>query len=76
VSKFHRTPNAPFDENFRYGIGLQYAWSERLTVGTAYEFLDLGEAEIANLQRPAGALEGDYSRNKVYFVALNMTWKF
>lgn len=76
VSKFHRTPTAPFDENFRYGVGLQYDVNERLTVGAAYEFLDLGDAEIADLERPAGTLDGDYSSNHVHFVALNATWKF
>jgi long-chain fatty acid transport protein len=76
VSKFHRTPTAPFDEQFRYGVGLQYDWSERMTIGVAYEFLDQGSAEIANLQRPAGTLDGDYSSNHVYFVALNVVWKF
>jgi long-chain fatty acid transport protein len=76
VSHLHRTPTAPFDENFRYGVGLQYDWSERMTVGAAYEFLDLGDAEIANLQRPAGTLQGDYSSNHVHFIALNMIWKF
>lgn len=76
VSKFHRTPNLPVDEQFRYGMGLQYDWSEDLTVGAAYEFLDLGDAKIANLQRPAGTLQGDYPTNKVYFIALNVVWKF
>jgi long-chain fatty acid transport protein len=76
VSKFHRTPTAPFDENFRFGVGLQYDWSERMTVGAAYEFLDLGNAEITNLQRPAGTLQGEYSTNYVHFVALNVIWKF
>ena len=38
MSKFHRTPAAPFDENLRYGVGLQYDWSERVTVGAAYEY--------------------------------------
>jgi opacity protein-like surface antigen len=76
VSKFHRTPSAPFDENFRFGVGLQYDWSERMTVGAAYEFLDLGNAEIANLQRPAGTLQGEYSSDYVHFVTLNVIWKF
>jgi hypothetical protein len=47
-------------------------WSDDITVGAAYEFLDLGDAEIANLQRPAGTLQGDYSKNKVYLAALNV----
>jgi long-chain fatty acid transport protein len=76
VSKFHRMPTAPFDEQFRYGVGLQYDWSEDITVGAAYEFLDLGEAEIVHLQRPAGTLQGEYPKDKVYFIALNMVWKF
>ena len=78
VSKFHRTPSAPYDETFRYGAGLQYDWSERVTVGAAYEYLDLGDAEIANLRRGplSGTLDGDYSSNHVHFIALNVTLKF
>jgi len=76
VSKFHRTPNAPFDEQFRYGMGLQYDWSKDITIGAAYGFLNLGNAEIANLQRLGGTLQGDYPKNKVYFIALNVVWKF
>ena len=76
VSKFHRTPTSAFDENFRYGAGLQYDWSDRVTVGAAYEFLDLGKAEIANLSRSVGTLEGEYSSNYVHFVALNVIVKF
>ena len=78
VSKFHRTPAAPFDENLRYGVGLQYDWSDRMTVGAAYEFLDAGSAEIANLNRGplAGTLQGDYSTNHIHFIALNVIWKF
>lgn len=78
VSKFHRTPTAPYDENLRYGVGLQYDWSEQLTVGVAYEFLDLGDAEITNLTRGplSGTLDGDYSTNHVHFIALNAIWKF
>ena len=76
VSKFHRTVTAPFDENFRFGVGLQYDWNEQVTVGAAYEFLDLGNAEIAHLQRPAGTLQGEYSSDYVHFVALNVIWKF
>jgi hypothetical protein len=44
--------------------------------GAAYEFLDLGSAEIKDLHRPAGTLTGGYSSNYVHFVALNLIWKF
>jgi len=76
VSKFHRTPTTAFDENLRFGAGLQYDVNEQVTVGVAYEFVDLGEAEIANLTRRAGTLDGGYSSNHVHFAALNMIWKF
>jgi len=76
VSKFHRTPSMPLDRNFRYGVGLQYEWSETMTIGAAYEFLDAGSAEIAGARRPAGTLEGDYSTNRIQFIALNMIRKF
>jgi long-chain fatty acid transport protein len=78
VSKFHRTPSMPFDDAWRYGVGLQYDWSKRLTVAVAYEFLDAGEAEIANLHGGPlkGALEGKYSTNEIHFIAMNIIWKF
>ena len=78
VSRFPRTPSMPWDETFRFGTGLQYDWSEEITVGAAYEFLQAGNAEIAHLERGplAGALQGDYSSNFIHFVALNVIWKF
>jgi long-chain fatty acid transport protein len=78
VSKFHRTPSMPLDDAFRFGVGVQYDWSEEITVGTAYEFLAAGSAEIAHLNRGplAGTLQGDYSANFIHFVALNVIWKF
>jgi long-chain fatty acid transport protein len=51
VSRFHRTPSMPLDEAFRFGTGLQYDWSEEITVGAAYEFLQAGDAEISHLER-------------------------
>src|SRR5215510_153736 len=69
VSKFHRTPSLPFDEAWRFGVGLQYDWSRTLTVGVAYEFLNAGEAEIANLRRGplTGTLQGKYPTNDIHF---------
>lgn len=78
VSKFHRTPSLPFDRTLRFGVGLQYEWSETMTMGAAYEFLDAGDAEIVNLRRGplAGTLQGEYSSNYIHFIAMNMVWKF
>jgi hypothetical protein len=68
----------PFDRAWRYGVRLQYDWSKVMTVGVAYEFLDAGEAEIANLHRGSltGALQGKYSPNEIHFIAINVVWKF
>ncbi len=78
VSKFHRTPALPLDRNLRFGTGLQYVMGEATTVGLAYEFLDGGSADIANLRRGplAGTLQGHYSTNYINFVTLNMIRKF
>jgi long-chain fatty acid transport protein len=77
VSKFHRTPAMPLDRAFRYGLGLQYNWSDDLTVGVAYEFLDAGSAEIAKAGgRLTGTVRGHYTTNYIHFVAMNVVKKF
>ena len=49
-----------------------------MTVGLAYEFVDAGDAEIANLRRGplAGTIQGDYATNYIHFISLNVIWKF
>ena len=70
VSKFHRTPALPFDRTFRYGLGLQYSWSDDVSVGVAYEFLDAGSAEIANPGVGSPALCGGITRRTTYTSSL------
>jgi len=77
VSKFYRTPAMPVDEQFRWGVGLQYDVNDAVTVGAAYEFLDFGEGELNVARGPlAGRVQGDYSSNHAHFAALNVVWKF
>ncbi|HKA54794.1 MAG TPA: hypothetical protein VKJ47_14135, partial [Candidatus Binatia bacterium] len=68
----------PLDRNLRFGTGLQYEMGETTTVGLAYEFLDGGSADIANLRRGplAGTLQGHYSTYYINFVSLNMVRRF
>jgi long-chain fatty acid transport protein len=67
----------PFDRAFRYGLGLQYDWSEDVTLGVAYEFLDAGSAEIAKAGgRLTGTVHGHYTTNYIHFVAMNLVKKF
>jgi len=46
-------------------------------VGVAYEFVNGGEAEIANLRRGplTGTLQGKYPANDIHFLAMNMAMK-
>jgi long-chain fatty acid transport protein len=77
VSDSDRTPDMPLDRQWRYAAGLQYDLNEDMTIGCAYEFLDLGDAEIdQNRGVLAGALEGDYSSNYIHFFNVNLIKRF
>jgi len=77
VSDSDRTPDMPLDRQWRYGTGIQYDLSEDMTVGCAYEFLDLGDAEIGqNRGALAGEIVGDYSSNYIHFINVNLIKRF
>ena len=67
----------PLDRKIRIGTGLQYDCNEDVTVGVAYEYADLGEAEIDQEGGPLqGPLKGEYDPNAIHFFAVNLIWKF
>jgi long-chain fatty acid transport protein len=72
-----RTPAMPLDRQIRVGAGVQYELNQDVTLGAAYEYLDLGDANIdqtgGNLR---GDLKGDYQKNRIHFIGLNVVWKF
>ena len=72
----NRSPDMPFDRNFRYAAGVQYDWSKNLTLGLAYEFIDLGPANINKEGFLRGNLVGDYSTNNVNVVNVNLIYRF
>lgn len=72
----NRSPDMPFDRNFRYAAGAQYDWSKNLTLGLAYEFIDLGSAGINKEGFLRGNLIGDYSTNNVNVVNVNLIYRF
>ena len=39
-----RSPQFPMDRQIRLGTGLQYVWSEDITIGAAYTYIDTGDA--------------------------------
>lgn len=74
VSSANRTPDMPIDRQIRYALGGQYTWSEKLTIGGAFEYLDMGNGKINNTA-PNG-LVGDFGTNNILFITLNANWKF
>lgn len=72
-----RTPAMPFDRQYRLAAGLQYELNPDVTLGAAYQYLDLGDA---NIDRTGGLLRGDlkgkYKKNEIHFLGVNLIWKF
>ena len=72
-----RTPAMPFDRQYRLAAGLQYDLNQDFTLGAAYEYLDLGDARInqtGGILR--GDLKGEYEKNHIHFLGVNLIWKF
>jgi long-chain fatty acid transport protein len=73
----NRTPDLPFDRQIRIGTGIQYDINEDITVGGAYEYLDLGSARIKQDGGPLqGDLYGEYEDNRIHFFAFNLIWRY
>jgi long-chain fatty acid transport protein len=72
VSDGNRTAYLPMDRQIRYAIGAQYQWNERMSVGGAFEYIDLGDARIDD----PDLLTGDYQTNRIFAFALNFGYKF
>jgi long-chain fatty acid transport protein len=71
VDAVDRTPDLPLDRQFRYALGMQYEWSESLSLGGQFVYADYGDAEIRN-----DLLKGEYDKNDIFFLAMNANWKF
>jgi len=66
-----RTPALPIDEQWRWGIGGTYAWSESTTIGFGFQYLNLGRGNIDNTAIP---FKGDYKDNEILFFMLNFNF--
>jgi long-chain fatty acid transport protein len=77
MKKSQRVPALPLDQQVRVGTGVQYALNDRATVGAAYEYLNLGEADIDRERGPlAGRIQGNYATNEIHFFNATLSWKF
>ncbi len=72
VSDGDRSAYLPMDRQIRYAIGAQYQWNERVNVGGAFEYIDLGDARIDD----PDILTGDYEDNRILMIALNVNYRF
>jgi long-subunit fatty acid transport protein len=55
----------------------RYALNERATIGAAYEYLNLGDADLDRDRGSlAGRIEGNYSTNEIHFFNATLSWKF
>jgi len=77
LSHSQRTPAIPLDRQWRAGTGLEYRLSPKLSLGLAYEYLNLGDASMSRDRGPAaGKLDGKYSTNEAHFVDFTISYKF
>lgn len=76
ISTKERSPALPLDQQIRVGTGIQYAFSDRITLGVAYEYLNLGSADIDRSRPLAGTIKGDYSTNEIHWFNMTVAWKF
>ncbi len=72
-----RTAALPIDEQWRWGIGGTYDWSESTTIGFGFQYLNLGESKINTnnpLAVPPSGLKGKYKNNEIFFFMLNLNF--
>jgi len=72
VSDGNRTAYLPRDRQIRYAVGAQYQWNERMNVGGAFEYIDLGDAKIDD----PTLLTGEYEENRIFMIAFNLSHRF
>jgi long-chain fatty acid transport protein len=65
-----RTTALPVDRVWTLGIGGLYNFSEKLNVGLAFSWSDLGRAPVNN-----PTVSGKYSRNDVFLFNVSFNWK-
>jgi len=72
-----RTPDLALDRQIRLATGLQYDWNRDVTIGAAYEYIDLGDGGINRNDGPLkGPLKGYYNPYAIHVFALNLIWRF
>jgi len=77
VDEKYLTPDLPLGEQWRFGLGAQYDWSENLTVGCAYALVWTGDLDMDINRGPlAGRVSGTYEDTAMHFINFNLIWKY
>jgi long-chain fatty acid transport protein len=65
-----RTTALPVDRVLTFGVGGLYDYSEKLKIGLAFSWSNLGNAPVNN-----PTVKGKYSRNEVFLFNVSLNWK-
>jgi long-chain fatty acid transport protein len=75
TTEANRSPALPVDRQLRFAAGLQYDINDDYTVGAAYEYADLGSANISQT-RSSGTVQGKYQPNSLNVFNLTVARRF
>ena len=77
VDDDRRSVVIPMGEAWRFALGAQYALTQNLTLGAAYEFMWSGDMSVDQYRGPlAGTVSGEYDNTSFSVFALNVSWKY
>lgn len=77
VSNNNRTPDFPIGEQWRFGSGLRWFYSDDILLDLSYEFQWSGNLHLdVNRGVLTGHVAGTYANTYVQFINANLTWKF
>ena len=72
-----RTVSLPVGDQYRFAAGVQYAWSKKITLGFAEEFMYMGEMPLYQSGGPVlGTVSGQFTNAYINFFTLNMIYRF
>ena len=72
VSDGNRAAYLPMDRQIRYAVGAQYQWNERMNVGGAFEYINLGDARIDD----PTILTGESKENRIFMIGFDFGYQF
>jgi long-chain fatty acid transport protein len=75
VNEANRSPALPVDRQVRLAAGVTYDVNADYTLGFAYEYANLGGADIS-VTRSSGTVEGDYQTNSLNVFNLTVLRRF